>query len=317
MVASAHPLDAQSLPRDEAMLTARETASDRQEMRQPEKDDDQKPFENDLGMIFIRVPAGTFRMGSPESEKLRDPDETRHEVRLTRGFYIQSREVTNQQYARFLNAVNSRGPLEEPWLETRGQDEGSRIIATDAGFRPAPGYEDHPAAEISWYGAMAFAEWLSRKTGNQYTLPTEAQWEYACRAGAVSRFSWGNEARCSRMMFANNTEDVEDTEIDRCVPYVVENGMKADAPAPVGSYPANPWGIYDMHGNLWEWVNNWYAEYETIRAVNPTGPAFGNDRVIRGGSWRANAEDCRSANRNHADPATHNSDLGFRLVRNL
>ena len=140
---------------------------------------------------MVYIPPGEFMMGSPEGEEGRDSNEKLHRVRITRGFYIGMTEVTNKQFVMFLNDVKRRGESGKPWFETKSEDSDSHIKGSVGNFYVESGYEDHPVIEVSWYGAMAFAEWLSKKTGYKFRLPTEAEWEYACRAGTRKPDSGG------------------------------------------------------------------------------------------------------------------------------
>ena len=132
----------------------------------------------------------------------------------------------------------------------------------------------------------------------KYRLPTEAEWEYAARAGSRTRFSWGDDAECSKMMYENDVGSSE----NKCVGYVRSRGLTPDSTAPVKSYSPNAWGLYDMHGNVWEWCQDWYGNYPSGSVTDPTGPSSGSGRVLRGGGWSSGAGNCRSANRDGFGP---------------
>ena len=162
----------------------------------------------------------------------------------------------------------------------------------------------HPVVCVTWNDAVAFCKWASAKEGIKYRLPTEAEWEYACRAGTVKPFAFGQ-------MIASGQVNWHTSRTKR--------------PKPVGSFKPNAWGLYDMHGNAWEWCQDWYWEhyYHKSPATDPTGPPenvansfvpFGKVRIYRGGSWNTFASDCRSANREHFVPNGWGSEIGFRAA---
>jgi sulfatase modifying factor 1 len=248
--------------------------------QQPER------FTNPLGMEFVRLEAGSFMMGSPPSEPHRDKDETLHKVTLTHPFFMQVTEVTQAQW--------------------------KALMGSNPSFFKECG-DDCPVESVSWFDCREFIEKLNKSTGETYRLPTEAEWEYACRAGTTTAYSWGNTIDCNRAMFQNNTR----RDADACLPYVKEHGLKPDSPAPVRSYPANPWGLYDMSGNVWEWCRDWYGPYPQGPVIDPQGPDAGRMKVRRGGSWFMYGLYCRCANRNRSHPATRYRTTGFRLIREV
>jgi sulfatase modifying factor 1 len=256
---------------------------------------------NSLGMTFVLISPGTFLMGSAPGgiydtvEKIywkehwikplyRDSDEVQHEVVLTKPFYMQVTELTQGQ-----------------WKAVMGSNPS---YFKDCG-------EDCPVERISWIDAQEFIQELNKKNEGKYRLPTEAEWEYCARAGTATAFSWGNQVDCSLAMFQNNTL----RGWDFCVRQVKYRGLKEDSPAPVKSYPPNPWGLYDMHGNIWEWCQDWYGPYPEEKVVDPKGAIKGSDRVRRGGSWFGMGTLCRSANRTRSHPAVRYRTQGFRVVR--
>jgi uncharacterized protein (TIGR02996 family) len=242
---------------------------------------------NSIGMELVLIPAGTFLMGSPELEPERTSDEhPQHLVRLTESFYLGTSLVTQQQYHQLLK----RNP--------------SRFKAGSGGGLA------HPVEHVSWYDAMAFCEKLSRRLGERraglvYRLPTEAEWEYACRAGTTSPFFWGDSASSLQANFDGN------------LPYGnAPVGPDLQATSPVGDYPPNAFGLFDMHGNLWEWCNDWYREhyYRRCTRENPKGPRSGFERVLRGGSWNYCGGFTRSADRGKLPPAYRDAHMGFRVA---
>ena len=167
-----------------------------------------------------------------------------------------------------------------------------------------------PVVKVSWFDCADYLEKLNKRNEGKYRLPTEAEWEYACRAGSKEAYTWGKEISCDKAMYCNNSLKSES-----CIPYVKEKGLPVDSPAPVESYAPNAWGLYDMHGNVWEWCADWYAPYPTGPVSDPAGPDSGTERVRRGGSWFKEGWLCRSANRNFAHPPSRYRTLGFRVVR--
>ncbi len=223
------------------------------------------------GIEFVWIPAGTFQMGSPVDEAGRNPDEGPvHTVRFNEGFWISRSEITQQQYAHVMN--------ENPSAEVR---------------------EELPVTNVSWIDAMAFCAKLSADSGAAYSLPTEAQWEYAARAGTTSAYHFGDDPLLldAYDWYAGNTP-----------------GNTAQFPA---QRAPNRWGLYDVHGNVSEWCYDVYAEdyYQHSPSVAPTGPEQGPTRVVRGGSVIAEADACRVAARAHAAPETTSPSIGFRIVR--
>ena len=229
-----------------------------------------KRLTNSLGMEFEAIPAGSFTMGSPSSEKGRDRDERRHRVRLSRGFYMQTTEVTQGQW----RAVMGNNP---------------------SGFKSCG--DDCPVEHVSWRDVQKFISELNRREGGKkYRLPTEAEWEYAARAGGGRAYSYGGD----KGQFAKYA-------------WFIDNS--GGRPHPVARKKANAWGLYDMHGNVWEWCQDWYGGYPSKSVTNPRGPKTGSGRVNRGGSWSSSADGCRSANRFKSHPGRRYGSLGFRLAR--
>lgn len=230
-------------------------------------------FKNAFGMTFNLIPAGIFMMGSPEDELGRVSTETLHEVTLTEPFYMMTTEVTQGQ-----------------WKAVMGDNPS---YFADCG-------DDCPVEDVSWYMAQDFVETLNGLSDNTYALPTEAQWEYAARAGTVTAFYSGDI-----------TQDYDvDPNLEVIGWYTENSDMETH---PVAYKEPNAWGLYDMSGNVSEWVSDWYGAYESEGEVDPQGPAEGEKRVRRGGSWIDYAKDCRSAKRIN-DPTTRDSYIGFRVA---
>jgi formylglycine-generating enzyme required for sulfatase activity len=180
---------------------------------------------------------------------------------------------------------------------------GKRIF----GKRKGPG--NMPVIEVSWHDCMDFIKKLNSRSEWSYRLPTEAEWEYACRAASSTAYSWGNTIDCEKAMYGNNSRKCSE-----CIDYVQSRGLFIDRPAPVKSYHANAWGLYDMHGNVWEWCHDWYADYTLHSKTDPQGPDSGTMRIRRGGSWFKYGYSCRSANRNSGHPSSRYQTTGFRLI---
>lgn len=220
--------------------------------------------ENSLGMKLAYIPAGEFDMGSPGDEKGREGEEVRHHVKLTKAFRIGTTEVTAAQWQKLMQ-------------QKRGSFDGENLAAH----------------EISWTDAVAFCEKLSKAEGKKYRLPTEAEWEYACRAGSSARFS-GSEKLDELGWFDDNA---------------------GEQPHPVAAKKPNAWGLYDMHGNVTEWCADPYTTpYPSAEATDPAPPAEGKGRVTRGGSWSSFERGCRCASRGSVPVAHQLKTVGFRVV---
>jgi len=272
-------------------------------------------YTNSIGMKFKNIPAGSFYMGScklsdadKEANKKRkfmgmapksaacpsggetdnnaEDDETpQHKVRISKGFQIGVYEVTLGQFKQFIASAGRDDLLTDKFMTNNSRGDNAAVTY------------------VSWNDAQAFIRWLNQKEGGSaYRLPTEAEWEYAARAGTTTRYSWGNsESQAGDYAwYGKNAYDV--------------GGKYAHG---VGIKMSNPWGLYDMHGNVWEWVQDWYDEnyYRNSPMNDPKGPDSGRGRVTRGGGWINDARNLRSAFRGFISPGVRSSRLGFRLVR--
>ncbi|NGZ29494.1 MAG: formylglycine-generating enzyme family protein, partial [Magnetococcales bacterium] len=243
------------------------------------------------GMEFVKIPGGCFQMGSPGSEKdSRSTDSPVHEV-CVGTFWLGKYEVTNREYRVFKVGHNS---WEYKGLSLNGDSQ--------------------PVVEVSWEEATAYAEWLSGKGNGMFRLPTEAEWEYAARGGTKSSRYWGNDPK-DACKYANVADRTAKAKWSSWIIYDCMDGYEVTAP--VGRFAANPFGLYDMLGNVWEWVSDWYGDnyYEYSPRNNPQGPSGGSRWVIRGGSWFSYLGGVRSASRGNFGPGDHNDNLGFRLAR--
>jgi formylglycine-generating enzyme required for sulfatase activity len=237
-----------------------------------------KEITNSIGMKLVLIPKGTFMMGSPESEEGRGEDETQHGVTISKDYYLGVYEVTQAQYEKVIGKNPSRF-------------QGAIVGNENA---------DLPVDNVSWDDAVAFCKKLSdlpeeKKAGLVYRLPTEAQWEYACRAGSKTAYSFDDEEGLLPVYgwFYRNSSKRTHT---------------------VGLLEPNAWGLYDMHGNVWEWCSDWYEEYPKGAVSDPTGPKEGSSRVYRGGSWNNLAALCQSALRSGNNPSLRINYLGFRVA---
>lgn len=271
------------------------------------------PDESGVGLMMAWIPAGTFQMGSPETDPNTCSRELpQHPVTIPNGFYMTTTEVTNAQYIKFLNAVGQRGTLDEPWLRTKAESVSSHIIEhEDTGeFSVEPGYAHHPVIHVTWYGARAMADWLTDQEGHEYRLPTEAEWEYSARATTTTLFAFGDCLNTDEANYKGNNP----------LPGCPEGENREDT-VPAGDLGRNLWGLYDMHGNVMEWVeDDLHCSYDEAGGAPDDGSAWiespRNDyRVYRGGAWYYNAVMARSAFRFGAHPHYEYHDLGFRLVR--
>ena len=220
------------------------------------------------------IPPGEFQMGSPEDELERNDNEILHHVTLTEGYWLADTTCTQALWEAVMgsNPSNFKGP-------------------------------DRPVETVSWKEIKEFIEQLNKKVpGLQSQLPTEAQWEYAARAGSQSAFWWGS------------TLSAEQANYDGNLPYADgEKGQYREETVAVKEFEASPWGLYQVHGNVWEWCEDWYGAYESDAAVNPRGAESGEGRVIRGGCWSSSGRWLRAAYRDSFGPGIRSSYLGFRL----
>jgi len=245
---------------------------------------------------FVLIKGGEFTMGSPSSEAERYSDESpQHQVRLS-DFYMAKHEVTVAEFRKY---IEESGELTEA---EKAKDARTWRHGVNGQLRPQS-EENHPVIHVSWNDADAYCKWLSKKTGKTYRLPTEAEWEYACRAGTTTPFNTGNNLTTDQANYNGN--------------YLYNKNLKGQYrtnTVAVESFAPNAWGLYNMHGNVWEWCSDWFGAYGSGAVTNPTGTATGSYRVLRGGSWNHDAEYCRSANRCTLTPGFRSNPVGFRLV---
>jgi len=237
---------------------------------------DQTYISNSIGMTFRLIPSGTFVMGSPSDELGHSSDETQHTVTISEPYYIQTTEVTQGQ-----------------WKAVMGNNPSS---LTDCGL-------SCPVEYVSWEDVQSFIETLNTIDEGFYTLPTEAQWEFAARAGSDKAFANG--------LISDKTTD---SNLDIMGWYGSNSSGKLHV---VAQKQANAWGLFDMHGNLREWCHDWYGSYPTGSVTDPVGPLSGSNRVVRGCSFGNHAQYCRSARRFKFSPNDRYYYIGFRLSRTI
>jgi formylglycine-generating enzyme required for sulfatase activity len=303
---------------------------------------------------MVEIPGGTFTRGSPESEPGRDSDEgPQHEVTVG-SFYMGRYEVTAGEFRRFVNETGYKTTAETDGggLVSKGGKwvYDVKYNWKNPGFAQN---DTQPAVYVSWYDAVEYCNWRSRAEGlapayridksrkdpdnraptehedvwrndrirwtvtwdraaNGYRLPTEAEWEYACRAGTVTRYWSGNEEESLAGKANAADQTMKEKYSGDWTAVNIRDGYAETSPA--GRFAPNPWGLYDMHGNVWEWCWDWYGDYPSAAQADPAGPDTGADRVGRGGSWNSYGQYLRSANRSYGAPSDRDDLLGFRLA---
>ncbi|TYT75405.1 SUMF1/EgtB/PvdO family nonheme iron enzyme [Desulfobotulus mexicanus] len=264
-------------------------------------------YENSLAMRFLAIEAGVFEMGSPENEVRRNTDEKKILVEITKPFMMQVHEVTVGQWKSFVEDTGYKSEAET----------SAGAYALERGFRwvqdrhynwQNPGYkisDELPVSAVSYNDVQNYIVWLREKEGLYYDLPTEAEWEYAARAGSSATYAYGNCLSDDQANFAANSFRAG------CAV-----GVFRQKPMAAGSLKPNAWGLLDMHGNMWEWCRDWYGKYleNNIPIQNPSGPDSGERRILRGGGWDTDMDSIRVANRYSMPPSAAYANIGFRLV---
>ncbi len=226
-----------------------------------------KTWRNSIGMEFVLIPAGTFQMGASDAGAHSD-EQPVHRVTISRPFYLSTHEVTQRQ-----------------WLA---------VMETNPSFFKG---DNMPVEQLPWYDITLFIHRLNqREKTASYRLPTEAEWEYAARAGTQTAYSFGDD-------------------VSQLPTYAWFKANTTKKPRAVGQRAPNPWGLYDMHGNVWEWVQDGYGPYLPQAVTDPVGSEDVSHRIIRGGSWIDTAEKCRSSYRLYRHPVDRDGTIGFRLLK--
>ena len=233
-----------------------------------------KEITNSIGMKMVLIHPGSFTMGSPEEEKGRGPNETQHEVTISKSYYLGAYEVTQSEY--------------------------EKLIGKSLSIHKGP---KNPVEMVSWKDAVTFCKMLTelpeeKEAKREYRLPTDAEWEYACRATSSAAYCFGD-----------SPESLDE--------YAWYGEGRQSKTHPVGEKKANRWGLYDMHGNVWELCQDWYSEGLPESATDPSGPQAGTRRVMRGGSWEFDMFVCRSASKGGLDTKLVSHTIGFRVAMNL
>ncbi len=235
------------------------------------------PLPGGTAITFSFIPPGVFLMGSPFGEEERDDDESQHRVTLTQGFFLGVTPVTQAQ-----------------WRAVMGSDPSY--------FKGA----NRPVENTSWEDGQEFCQRLSQQDGKPYRLPTEAEWEYACRSGTTTPFSFGETISTDQVNYNGK------------YPYGTgRKGAYRKETTAAGSFPTNAWGLFDMHGNVWEWCQDWFGPYPESDVIDPQGQNSGDSRVLRGGSWGSYATQCRAAIRSVNAPGYRYNYIGFRVCFRL
>jgi formylglycine-generating enzyme required for sulfatase activity len=277
-----------------------------------------KKLTNSTGMKLTYIPPGSFTMGAAPGEPGAKPAEKQHKVTLSKGFYMGIYEVTQDQYLRIMGKNPSifHGDM---LLKNK------KIAAT---LEPGVIGHNHPVDHVTWDDAVEFCKRLSelpeeKKARHVYRLPTEAEWEYACRAGTTTAYNTG-DSRFSLDQSGWYGDNAGSQPIDSAEKFREAKGnikkyalglmANGNTPHPVGRKKPNAWGLYDMHGNLWEWCSDWSGDYPTEDIIDPKGPSEGKDKVHRGGCYLVESALCRSSTRNSDPPGDTYYYLGFRVV---
>jgi formylglycine-generating enzyme required for sulfatase activity len=289
-------------------------------------------FQNSIGMKLVLIPAGTFMMGSADNDKeAYDEEKPQHKVTISKAFYLGKYDVTRGQFRKF--AEDSGYETEAERVGKGGAyDSGKGQFFNDVRGRSwkDPGYsqtDSHPVVNVTWNDAKRFCAWLSEKEAKRYDLPTEAEWEFACRAGTSSRYYFGDD-EAGLQKYANvadlslkakwdysniSIKDYQKGLADWFERVSWDDGYPFTAP--VGQFMPNGFGLYDMHGNIYQWCQDWYGRdyYTNSDNSDPKGPSMGVARVLRGGSFDNYPRRCRAARRGRDAPGYRYYSIGFRL----
>jgi formylglycine-generating enzyme required for sulfatase activity len=278
-----------------------------------------------MDMVFKLIPAGEFEMGIrdtpeelvklfPYTEAAWYGDVPLHRVKISKPFYLCQHEVTVGQFRKFVNESGHKMATRGNWgYDSKRKSNWVKIEYNwqNVGWTQS---DDHPVVNVNWDDALAFCAWLSKEEGKTYRLPTEAEWELACRAGTKTRYWFGDDPQ--ELARYDNTLDAGTRAALTGVYDQLQRDDSHIFTSPVGSYAPNPFGLYDMHGNVFEWCLDWYDEeyYRKSPVVDPRGPESGTKRVLRGGAWNGHAAFCCTAFRAKNRPKDRNNAYGFRVA---
>jgi len=274
-------------------------------------------IKNSIGIKLVLIKNGTFLMGTPFVHEGYSGNEIQHEVKISKNYYIGAFEVTQYQYEK---VIGKNPSFFKNYMCENLHDEKLIVQKNN-------NTSNHPVEQVSWEDAVRFCERLSelpeeKKAGRKYRLPTEAEWEYACRAGSKTAYSFGDMAYSAFVPGLNFGYSWIDeyawySEAFHIFhPGGISCGNSDNQTHPVGRKKPNGWGLYDMHGNVWEWFSDWYGDYPKEAVTDPVGPKEGLGRIIRGGSWVSEPWYCRSANRGVLHPEIQCRSYGFRVALN-
>ncbi|MFZ5952261.1 MAG: formylglycine-generating enzyme family protein [Candidatus Rifleibacteriota bacterium] len=287
---SVKPINVASQPVKPGKTPIRQAAASPQGEPAPKNDKaENEIFKNSLGMEFCQIPSGQFFMGSTVMEN----EQPLHRVHISKNFYLGKHTVTQQHFIDIMgyNPAYSQGE-KLPALNMLAAAEHDEAFFSKNPPPEQPDFiPDLPVENLTWEEATEFCKKLSAKEGRIYRLPTEAEWEYACRAGTLKEFYWGKSMDERFCNYANI--------------FAIRSGRRGE----------NPWGLCDMLGNVWEWCSDWYGPYSDAEATDPAGPSSGTEKVYRGGSYDIDIDtNCRCASRFADSPANRRPDVGFRVL---
>ncbi|RLS39123.1 MAG: formylglycine-generating enzyme family protein [Planctomycetota bacterium] len=344
LISSAEPTAKSTQPADDAprMLVAPFSPEKARQSQKAWADHLQTEVQltNSIGSTLILIPSSEFQMGSHESmeetaafairmghkgaqaENYRD-EHPQHLVQLTRPYFLGKHEVTRGEFRKFVELTGYQTEAEADGLGGLGYSATTQSVEQKPEYTwRNPGWEQtdkHPVLNVSWNDAVEFCKWLSQHEGHTYQLPTEAQWEFACRAGTTGRLVTGDVP--ADLAGSANVGDESYHRTPGFTQYTgyfpFDDGTRFTAE--VGSYRENPFGLCDMHGNVWEWCRDWYSEsyYANSPRENPAGPLTGTYHIYRGGGWLNDPVGCRTTRRGGPSPSKRCNRLGFRLTRTI
>lgn len=266
-------------------------------------------------MQFVRIPPGEFLQGSPISETLRSENEAQHRVRITRPYWLGTTQVTVGQFAAFVISTGYETLAErQGWAHGAWDVENNEWSKLPDASWKNPSFQqgpNHPVVCVNWEDMMAFCDWLGVQENRSYRLPTEAEWEYACRAGAATAYPWGDDPEAGKG-WANCSDRTTAEKFTLFPAFNWSDGYVYTSP--VASFRPNAFGLHDMIGNTLQRCNDWYGDYPTGPVDDPAGVAEGKEKVLRGGAFIYGPKHCRCAFRGRTPPEFANFYIGFRVV---